>query len=297
VHGVLVVDKPAGMTSAAVVAVARRALGVERIGHTGTLDPMATGVLPLCVGEATKLAGFLLVADKRYEATLVLGVETDTLDAEGAVVRRRDAAAASVTAARLAAAVAARVGAQEQVPPMHSAIKQDGKRLYELARAGLTVERAPRSVTVYSAELVGFDPPDARLRVHCSKGTYIRSLVADLGDDLGCGAHVSALRRTASGPFELAAALSLDAVQSGRVEDRLIAPQAALAHLPSARVSNADVARVRDGQRLRWVDVSGRNDEPSGLVVLLTPRGALLALAEVEAGCLRYARVFTYGLT
>jgi tRNA pseudouridine55 synthase len=296
-HGVLVVDKPQGMTSAAVVAAVRRALRVDRIGHTGTLDPMATGVLPLCIGEATKLAGYLLAADKRYDAELTLGVETDTLDADGAVVRRRDAEAATMTRERIAAALAARIGEQQQIPPMHSAIKQGGKRLYQLARAGQTVERAARAVTVYAAELLGFEPPRAQIRVHCSKGTYIRSLAADLGEDLGCGAHLSALRRTASGPFDLEMALPLDEVRPGELGDRLISPPAAVEHLPSVRVAEPDLRRVRDGQRLAWSDLTGRNDEEMGLVALLTPGGALLALAEVEAGRLRYARVFTYGLT
>ncbi|HLL25314.1 MAG TPA: tRNA pseudouridine(55) synthase TruB, partial [Kofleriaceae bacterium] len=177
-HGVLVFDKPQGMSSAAAVDHVKRALGASRAGHGGTLDPLATGVLPVCLDAATKLAPYLLADDKAYEAEGLFGSETDTLDRTGRVVRE---AAVSVTEAALRAAIAARLGAQLQVPPMYSAIKQAGVRLYERARAGEEVERAPRQIRIDRLELLAFEPPRFRIAVACSKGTYIRSVVADLG--------------------------------------------------------------------------------------------------------------------
>ncbi len=284
-------DKPAGLTSAAVVAKVRRALGVKRVGHTGTLDPMATGVLPLCVGEATKIAGYLLAEDKAYEGELELGVETDTLDADGEVTRRTEVA---VTREQLVAAMADFTGDIEQVPPMYSALKRDGRRLHELARKGIVVEREPRPVHIAVFELLAFDPPRARFRVECSKGTYVRSLVADVGAALGCGAHLTALRRTRSGVFDLRVAIALDAV-SPAVE--LMDPAEAVGHLPGATVPAERLRAVRDGQRLPWSELFPDDAEPFGQIRLLTPAGALLALVEIDAGRLRYLRVFSYGLT
>ncbi len=291
-NGVLVVDKPAGMTSATVVAKVKRALGVKRVGHTGTLDPMATGVLPVCVGEATKIAGYLLAEDKAYEGELELGVETDTLDADGKVTRRRDV---RVSREQLVAAIAELVGDIEQVPPMYSALKRQGKRLHQLARRGIEVEREPRPVHIAAFELIAFEPPRARFRVECSKGTYVRSLAADLGDALGCGAHLTALRRTRSGAFDLAAAVALDTVSPESVQ--LVDPAEAIGHLPAATIPEERLRGVRDGQRLPWADLFPDAPEPSGQIRLLTPAGALLALVEIDAGRLRYLRVFSYGLT
>ncbi len=294
-HGIVVVDKPAGMTSAAVVARVKRVLHVKRIGHTGTLDPMATGVLPLCVGEGTKLAGYLLAEDKTYEGELELGVTTDTLDADGEVTGRADAS--SVTEARLADAIAAMVGEGEQVPPMHSALKHKGVRMYELARKGIEVERPPRRIEIFRFELTAFEPPRARFRVHCSKGTYVRSLVRDVGESLGCGAHLTALRRTQSGVFGLDQAVALDDVAPEVVAERLVSPPDAIPHVPAATVPADLVRRVRDGQAVAWASLDSEKPEPDCMVRLLTPDGALLALVTVESGRLRYARVFTYGLT
>src|SRR5690606_1792881 len=194
-NGVLVIDKPAGKTSHQVVAEVSRRLGRVKAGHAGTLDPMATGVLLVCVGEGTKISGLLALDDKAYEGELELGVETDTLDAEGTVVRQRRAEAARIDRAALEAQVARMVGPSMQVPPLYSAVEVEGRRLHELARAGAEVERAARPIEVRRFEVLSFEAGRARFAVDCSKGTYVRSLVADLGEALGCGAHLTALRR------------------------------------------------------------------------------------------------------
>ena len=293
-NGVLVIDKPAGRSSAAVVARVKRALGARRVGHAGTLDPMATGVLVVCVGEGTKIAGYLLADDKEYEAEVELGVETDTLDADGAVTRR---APVRVQRARLEQALGALAARREQVPPMYSALKQGGRRLYALARAGVEVPRPPRPITIHALELLAFAPPRLRLRVACSKGTYVRALARDLGAELGCGAYLAALRRTRSGRFDLSAALALDALDPAAAAARLIDPADALDHLPAVAVPAARVAAVGNGQPLPWSDLAPGQPPPSEEFRLLTPEGRLLALARVEGGRARYLRVFTYGLT
>jgi tRNA pseudouridine55 synthase len=300
--GVLVVDKPGGMTSARVVARVKRALGVHRIGHTGTLDPMATGVLPLCLGEGTKIAGYLLAEDKGYEAELLLGVETDTLDAEGAVTARHPEAAAAVTEAAVRQALAGFVGPGLQVPPMFSALKHQGKRLHELARAGASVDRSPRPITIHELTVRALALPRVRFFVHCSKGTYVRSLVADLGRALGCGAHLTALRRTRSGAFGLDQALALDELTPEAARAALIAPAAALPHVPAVTVPAERVTDVTQGKLLPW-DALGLAGPPveDGPVRLLDPGGRLLALVTpgepATSGALRYLRVFTYDLT
>ncbi len=284
--GVLVVDKPAGLTSAAVVARVKRSLGARKIGHAGTLDPMATGVLVLCVGDATKIAGYLLGDDKGYDGELELGVETDTLDADGTVTARDADGAARVTRERLVDAMAALVGEIDQVPPMYSALKRDGVRLHALARAGVEVDRPPRRVRVNRFDLLDLDPPRARFAVDCSKGTYVRSLVRDVGAALGCGARLTALRRTRSGAFDLSRARPADEVTDGD----LLPMAVALAHLPAVVVPPDEVRRVTDGLRIAWTRVG--EGEPPPLARLVSADGALLALARVEEGALRYERVF-----
>lgn len=197
VHGVLLLDKPIGWSSNDALIRAKRLLWAKKAGHTGTLDPLATGLLPLCFGEATKFSQDLLDADKTYETVVRLGIRTSTADAEGEVLSERPV---SVTPEQLQAAIARFVGEIDQVPPMHSALKKDGKPLYEYARAGQTVERAARRVTIYAIDLLATDlqsaEPTITLRVSCSKGTYIRTLGEDIGEALGCGGHLVALRRT-----------------------------------------------------------------------------------------------------
>ena len=295
-HGIVVVDKPTGMTSAAVVARVKRALGARRVGHTGTLDPMATGVLPICVGEATKIAGYLLAADKEYDGELVLGAETDTLDREGAVTRRDPDAATRVSERGLREAMAGLVGPGQQVPPMYSALKRDGKRLFELARSGLEVERAPRAVDIASFDLRAFDPPAAAFSVACSKGTYVRSLVSDLGRRLGCGAHLTELCRTRAGAFGIEEARSLRSIETGVDPDQVISLPDAIAHMPQVVIAAGEVGRVANGQEINWRDIMEK-PPPDEVVAVLTPGRALLALVRVKSGRLAYERVFRYGLT
>lgn len=290
-NGVLVVDKPAGMTSADVVARVKRVLRADRVGHTGTLDPMATGVLPIAIGEGTKLAPFLLADDKAYDGELELGITTTTLDIEGEVTGRADPSA--VTREALAAAVAAWVGAREQIPPMVSALKQGGKRLYELARQGVEVERAPRAIVVDRFELLAVELPRARFAVSCSKGTYVRALVRDVGEALGCGATLTALRRTRAGRFTLDDALPLAEVSPATAAARLVPPEAAVAHLLALVVDEGGERAVRFGQ-----PVAGPPGAPEGtLVRVMAPSGALAAVAQTAKGRLSYLRVFNYGLT
>ena len=257
----LVIDKPVGLSSFGVVKRVRALLGKkgEKIGHGGTLDPFASGVLPICMGEGTKVLPFLLDADKTYEAEVRFGVETDTLDVTGKVVAEHPVG--DLNQARVESGLAQFRGAIEQVPPMYSALKRDGKPLYQYARAGLTVERAPRRVTIHALELLGFDSPDrARLRVRCSKGTYIRSLAADLGTALGVGAHLVGLRRTASGPFTIEQAISLDDLgqRMGAGHGLPFLPLLqALVHLPVVEVDEPMARALGFGQHIDWNLFSG----------------------------------------
>ncbi|RKH43498.1 tRNA pseudouridine(55) synthase TruB [Corallococcus llansteffanensis] len=284
--GVLVIDKPLGPTSFDVVRQVRSLLKVKKAGHTGTLDPMATGVLPVCLGEATKVAGYITEGDKAYDAVVRLGVETDTQDAQGKPTA--EAPVPPLTAALLESVLAPFRGTFEQVPPMYSAVKIAGKRLYELARAGEEVERASRTVTVHELVLRDFSADRLTLSVRCSKGFYVRTLAFDLGRALGCGAHLEALRRTASGPFTLARALPLGDLASlsrEAVAGRLVSLAESLTDLPSVRVGAEDARRVSHGVPVEVAPLPGK-------VRVLGPDDALLAMAEVVGGRLRYLRVF-----
>ncbi len=200
VNGVLLLDKPAGLTSNQALQNVKHIYKAAKAGHTGSLDPLATGMLPLCFGEATKISAFLLDADKRYQMTVQLGVTTTTGDAEGEVLQQRDACAVTLT--QIETALQDFQGEIEQIPPMYSALKHNGQRLYKLAREGIEVERKPRTITIYSTEVEDYDDGVLNMQVHCSKGTYVRTLAEDLGEKLGCGAHVTQLRRTAVGPYQ-----------------------------------------------------------------------------------------------
>ncbi len=272
--GVCIVDKPAGWTSHDVVARARKLLGTRRVGHAGTLDPMATGVLVLGVGRATRLLTFITGVDKTYEARIAFGTETDSLDADGEVTATHDMTGLDPDAVLDAAA--ASTGPIEQVPPMVSAIQVDGRRLHELAREGIEVERAARPVTIHRFDLTPTDDPlvwDAV--VECSSGTYVRSLAADLGTALGGGAHLAALRRTAVGPFSLSEAQPLG-------EDLQVLPAIeALRHLVRVDVDERVAALVRHG---RVLDRGELGVEGPGPWAVATPDGELLAVYQAHHG-------------
>jgi tRNA pseudouridine55 synthase len=251
VHGVLLLDKAYGVSSNAALQQAKRLYRAEKAGHTGTLDPLATGLLPLCFGAATKFAQASLDADKRYLATLRLGVTTTTADAEGEVVRVREA---RVDCSRIEAACAGFVGAIRQLPPMHSALKHAGKPLYEYARLGVAVEREARTVIIHAIAIVEGAGDLWTLDVSCSKGTYIRTLAADIGEALGCGAHLAGLRRTGSGRLGLAAALPIERLGelSERARDELLLPVDALvADWPPVCLGGEDAGRFLAGMRRR----------------------------------------------
>ena len=277
--GVLVCDKPAQMTSHDVVARVRRLAGQRRVGHGGTLDPPATGVLVLALGRATRLLPFLPTEPKRYRATIAFGAETDTLDATGTVTATADAG--GVDEAAVAAVLAGFVGPQEQVPPMVSAIKVAGERLYAKARRGEEVERAPRPIVVHALELLDLTPgerPLATVEVVCSGGTYVRSLAADLGRALGTLAHLASLRRTAVGRFTEADAHTLeDLAEPGRLAAAVLDPAAAMASTATRALTPAEAAALATG---RTLDPTGQVDP----VAAVGPDGRLVAVIQDSAG-------------
>ncbi len=292
--GVLVVDKPVGPTSFDVVARVKRALRAERAGHTGTLDPLASGVLAVCLGEGVKLQQFLVDGDKEYEALVAFGAATATQDAEGEVTTRGDPSRLDADGIR--SALARFVGEIEQVPPMFSAVRVGGRRLHEAARAGEEVPRSARRVVVHALELSGLEPPRegllrARVLVRCGKGTYVRTLAADLGAALGVPAHLAGLRRTAAGPFTLADAVGLDEAERlarsdrARLESLLLPVAEALRGMPSVEL---DAVQVGDLGHGRAVAAAGA---PEGLCRALGPSRALVAVCESRAGVLRPVRV------
>jgi tRNA pseudouridine55 synthase len=279
VHGVLLLDKPVGLSSNDALQKAKRLFRAEKAGHTGTLDPLASGLLPLCFGAATKFSQVSLDADKAYRATLQLGVTTTTGDAEGEVLQRRPVSSDRIA---IEAACARSTGEIEQVPPMHSALKKDGKALYEYARAGIEVEREARRVTIHRIDIVDWHDDVLVLDVRCSKGTYVRTLAEDIGEALGCGAHLSALRRTASGPMSLESAVTLEqlAELDERQRDALLLPaDALLAEWPQVQLGDDDAARFLSGLRRRVALA----DQSAVRVYGPQPR-AFLGSAHVKAG-------------
>ena len=283
VHGVLLLDKPLGLSSNDALQKAKWLLRAEKAGHTGTLDPLATGVLPLCFGAATKFSQLHLDADKTYETTVRLGIKTSTADAEGEVIAQRPV---TCTVGQVVEVLDRFMGPITQVPPMYSALKKDGKALYEYARAGETVEREPRHVVIHDLELLEMkldgDTPFLRLRVMCSKGTYIRTLGEDIAEALGCGGHLSALRRVATGPFEEAGCVTLEDLTSmdePQREARLMPVQSLLGDHTTVTLDIENAGRFLSGVRRRgpWPDhdrVSVFGEEPH----------ALLGSAHVKAG-------------
>jgi tRNA pseudouridine55 synthase len=251
VHGVLLLDKPLGLSSNTALQRAKRLYRAEKAGHTGTLDPLATGLLPLCFGAATKFSQVSLDADKGYRAVLRLGVTTTTGDGEGEVIARSPV---DVLRSDVELACKSFVGEIRQRPPMHSALKHEGKPLYAYARAGIEIERAARTISIRSIEVVDGALDSWTLDVVCSKGTYVRTLAEDIGAALGCGAHLSALRRTACGPLEIGSALTLEALEAldeGSRDARLLEPDALLADWPAVRLDDEGAGRFLSGVRRR----------------------------------------------
>lgn len=290
VDGVLLLDKPTGMTSNAALQKARWLLNAEKAGHTGTLDPLATGLLPLCFGEATKFASELLDADKSYRATLRLGVTTNTADADGTILLTRPVA---VDADKWRTAMADFYGEIDQVPPMHSALKRDGKPLYEYARQGIELPREARRITIHRLELVSFSGDEAVIEVDCSKGTYVRTLAADLGEALGCGAHLTALRRTRIADLAVADAISLEELEALPDLDRdarLSPVDALLATVPIIRLNALETERFTHGQGIHWQGAPGTRQR------LYTADGRFLGLAVQSAdGWLNPRRLIALG--
>ena len=279
IDGVLLLDKPAGMTSNAALQKAKRLFNAAKAGHTGTLDPMATGLLPVCLGEATKFAGELLAADKHYAAAVRLGVRTDTADAEGRITQ---VLPVSLTRAQVEAALARFRGDILQVPPMHSALKRDGKPLYEYARQGIELERTPRAVSIHALDLRIFAEDRLEFDVSCSKGTYIRTLAQDIGEVLGCGGHLTALRRTRIGNLDLASAVTLDALEALPAESRhaLLQPaDALLAGLPMLGLDEAAARRFSHGQTV----VPAGQGSPAGQWRVYAADARFLGLGRTDA--------------
>ena len=282
-NGILIVDKPEGWTSQDVVSKLRGVLHEKRVGHGGTLDPMATGVLPVFVGRATRAVEFFEHAEKAYETTLLLGTTTDTQDTTGTVLETRPVTADE---AAVRALLPRFTGVQQQLPPMYSAVKIGGKKLYELAREGKEIERKPREITVFSAELLHFENNSARLRIHCSKGTYIRTLCHDIGQALGCGGCMAALRRVQAGAYRLADAVTLDEILAHPEPQTLLKPVDSLfSAYPRLTLTPAQEKCCRNGAAFtcKW---------SAGRCRVYSPSGEFLALCEVADGKLKTVKSF-----
>ena len=288
VSGVLLLNKATGMTSNTALQRAKRLFFAAKAGHTGSLDPLATGVLPLCFGEATKFSQYLLDADKRYRSTFCLGVTTTTGDADGEVITRHDAG--NLAEQQVKSALMQFVGEIEQIPSMYSAIKHRGQPLYKLARQGKEVERAPRRVTVYAIDVLSFSGGEtARIEVdiHCSKGTYVRTIAEDLGAALGCGAHVEKLHRLATGPFHVDAALTLQQLEAERGEQRaevldhhLLPMDAPIRDYPQLPLAENSAYYFRQGQAVMDPQVY-RIGQEGDMVRVFCDSGAFLGLGEI----------------
>jgi tRNA pseudouridine55 synthase len=290
VHGVLLLDKPQGLTSQQAVSRVKRLFAARKAGHTGTLDPMATGLLPVGFGEATKFTQFLLDADKGYLAALQLGVTTTTGDAEGEPLEQRPV---SVTDEAVRAVLRSFVGARAQTPPMHSALKVDGRPLYAYARAGVTIERQSRNILIESLQLIDFKENILKIRVLCSKGTYIRVLAEEIGAALGCGAHLVALTRESAGGFTLAGAVSCEFLENLPMAERMnrLLPIEAFANgLERIALDPEQARRIVTGQTVRQAGLT------SGLYRLYGPENGFLGVGEAEQGALRARRLVRTGL-
>ncbi|MEJ2422998.1 MAG: tRNA pseudouridine(55) synthase TruB [Candidatus Thiodiazotropha sp.] len=281
INGVLLLDKPEGMTSNKALQEIKFLYKAAKAGHTGSLDPLATGLLPICLGEATKLSAFLLDADKHYRVKVKLGETTTTADAEGEVVERADPS--GVTEENIRAVLAEFQGEQQQLPPMYSAVKHQGERLYKLARQGIEVEREPRTIQIYALDLLGFELPEFEMDVHCSKGTYVRTLAEDIGKRLGCGAYVSGLRRTGVGPYGDDAMLTLEQVQAAFGEKRfeemdnwLLPLESALSNWPEVALTADAAFYMKQGQAIQVP-----NAPTSGWVRLYANKTEFLGVGQI----------------
>ncbi len=279
-NGILVIDKPQGLTSFDVVAKVRRALHVKKCGHTGTLDPMATGVLPILLGSATRLAPYLMESKKEYLATLLLGKSTDTLDITGTTTIEIDPQDIRISEEDILRAMEKFKGEILQVPPMFSALKKDGKRLYDLARQGVVLELSARPVTIYEMELIKYEHPYITFRAVTSKGTYIRSLIRDLGIELGVPAAMSALRRTMTGGFRIEEAISLEELDTAGIIGKIIQVERTLTDYPELHLEDSFVGLLKNGVKLKdRRAVTGLN---TGIFRLKSMDGELVGLAEYK---------------
>lgn len=294
VSGILLLDKPVGITSNAALQKVKWIYKAAKAGHTGSLDPLAEGLLPICLGEATKISAYLLDADKRYTTTVKLGEKTTTADAEGEVIESRPVE--NISAQRVTEVLQNFLGEQEQIPPMYSAVKHEGKRLYDLAREGKEVERKSRKITIYSLELTSINADELVLDVHCSKGTYIRTLAEDIGEMLGCGGHVSALRRTSVGPFDESNCMTLASLEEqadapfAELDALLLPIDNGLNHWPEVRLDTNSSHYLKQGQPVLvpkaptegWVRVYDASDNFIGVGEvdddgLIAPRRLMIA--------------------
>lgn len=294
IDGVFLLDKPQGMSSNDIMQKVKRLFQANKAGHSGALDPLATGMLPICLGEATKFSQFLLDADKRYVVTAKLGERTDTSDAEGKVVESRSV---NVETSQILTALEQFRGDILQVPTMFSALKHNGKPLYEYARAGITVEREARPITIFELNFIEYQAPFLTLEVHCSKGTYIRTLVDDLGEVLGCGAHVTVLRRTAVADYPAEKMMTWDALQAlaeqGDLDQHLLPIDTAVSKLPALKLNAEQSKGIGFGQRVKFANEA----KLRGQVRLFSDKNIFLGVALIDDNnVIRPQRLITQSL-
>jgi tRNA pseudouridine55 synthase len=288
-EGILNIDKPQWLSSHDVVAQLRRICATRRIGHAGTLDPLATGVLLVCVGRATRLSEYLMGQQKTYEATVRLGQTTNTYDAEGEVVAERPFS--HITQSTIGEALLSFRGSIEQIPPIYSALKVNGQPMYKLARAGKEVEAKPRPITIYALDLLDWTPPNLHLRVVCSTGTYIRSLAHDIGERLACGGHITVLRRTAVGEFQIEDAVSLAELTTDKCQEALFASDQAVINLPRLDADEAETQALLLGQRIPCLP----NQPKEGLARVYDPAGEFFGILLREGEVWRPKKMFPPG--
>ncbi len=274
-NGVIIIDKPKGKTSHDIVGILRKKFDTRRVGHTGTLDPLATGVLPVCIGNATRAADMLIESDKKYRATFLLGKRSDTLDIEGEITEENEV---SVTEEDVRRVIAGFIGEQDQIPPMYSAIKKDGKKLYDLAREGIEIEREPRRINIYSIDICDISMPTVTIDVHCSKGTYIRSLCDDIGTKLGCGAVMTELRRTYTAGFAIEDAFTIEKLDELEELSGTLKPTDSLfSSLPKIHLNEKQEKSITNGVRMTW-----RNGVEGQSYRIYSEDGRFLCISRLE---------------